>query len=107
MYATVRTYECVPDPVKAGRRVRETLVPLISEIDGFIAYYWVDAGYGVMVSISVFEDQVGAEASNARAADWVRENPEVLPRARHGSPQAWSWPTNPLSPPTAHGLATA
>jgi hypothetical protein len=79
MYATIRRYEGVPDRAKAGRRVSETFLPLISDIDGFIAYYWVDAGYGVMVSTSVFEDQAGAEASNERAADWVRENPEVLP----------------------------
>jgi len=79
MYATVRTYEGVPDPAKAGRRVSETFVPLTSEIDGFIAYYWVDAGNGVMVSASVFDDQTGAEASNEKAADWVRENPGMLP----------------------------
>jgi hypothetical protein len=78
MYATVRTYEGVPDPAKAGRRVRETFVPVISEIDGFTAYYWIDAGYGVMVSISVFEDQAGAQLSNEQAARWVRENPGVL-----------------------------
>jgi len=27
-----------------------------------------------MVSTSVFEDQAGAEESNRRAADWVRQN---------------------------------
>jgi hypothetical protein len=79
MYATVRTYEGVPDPAKAGRSVSETFVPLISEVDGFIAYYWIDAGNGVMVSTSVFEDQAGAEASNEKAARWVRENPGMLP----------------------------
>jgi len=79
MYATVRTYEGVPNPAEAGRRVSETFVPLVSEIEGFVAYYWVDAGNGVMVSTSVFEDQAGADASNERAADWVRENPGMLP----------------------------
>jgi len=79
MHATVRTYEGVPNPAEAGRRVSETFVPLISEIDGFVAYYWADAGNGVMVSTSVFEDQAGAKASNERAAGWVRENPGVLP----------------------------
>ena len=79
MYATVRRYEGVTDPAEAGRLVREGFIPLISEIDGFIAYYWVDAGDGVMVSTSVFDDQAGAEASNERAAGWVRENPGLLP----------------------------
>ncbi|WP_235454882.1 hypothetical protein [Streptomyces olivochromogenes] len=43
------------------------------QIPGFVAYYWVDAGDGVMVSTSVFEDRAGAEASVARATDFVRE----------------------------------
>ena len=58
----------------------EGFLPIISEIDGFVAYYFVDAGDGVMVSTGVFEDQAGAEASTERAADWVAENlAELLP----------------------------
>ena len=74
MYATVRRYEGVTDPSEAGRRVNEGFVPLISQVPGFVAYYWVDAGGGVMISTSVFQDQSGAEESNKRAADYVREN---------------------------------
>ena len=74
MYATVRRYEGVTDPREAGRRVKEGFTSLISQIPGFLAYYWVDAGDGVMVSTSVFENQAGAEESNRRAADYVREN---------------------------------
>ncbi len=74
MYATIRWYEGVTDPVEAGRRVREGFVPLISEMEGFVAYYWVDAGNGVMLSTSVFETQAEEEASTEQAADFVREN---------------------------------
>jgi hypothetical protein len=74
MYATVRRYEGVTDPAEAGRRVAEGFVPLIKQIPGFVAYYWVDAGGGLMASTSVFEDRAGAEASTERAADWVQEN---------------------------------
>jgi hypothetical protein len=74
MYATVRRYEGVTDPSETGRRVNEGFVPLISQIPGFVAYYWVDAGGGVMISTSVFQDQSGAEESNRRAADYVRQN---------------------------------
>ncbi|MFJ7955824.1 hypothetical protein ACIQ62_05970 [Streptomyces sp. NPDC096319] len=49
-------------------------MPLLRQVPGFVAYYWVDAGGGVMVSTSVFEDRSGAEESIARAADFVREN---------------------------------
>jgi len=78
MYATVRRYEGVSDPSEAGRRVNEGFVPLTSKVPGFIAYYWVDAGGGVMISTSVFQDQSSAEESNKRAADYVRENLAAL-----------------------------
>ena len=54
--------------------MNEGFVPLISQIPGFVAYYWVDAGSGVMISTSVFQDQASAEESNRRAADYVRQN---------------------------------
>ena len=80
MYATVRRYEGVTNPSEAARRVNEGFVPLISQIPGFVAYYWVDAGGGVMISTSVFQDQASAEESNRRAADYVRQNlVSVLP----------------------------
>ena len=74
MYVTVRRYEGVTDPQETGRRVKEGFVPLISQIPGFVAYYFIDAGGGVMVSTSVYEDQAGEEESNRRAADFVREH---------------------------------
>ena len=81
MYATVRRYEGVTDPSEAGRRVNEGFVPLISKVPGFVAYYWVDAGGGVMISTGVFQDQSSAEESDRKAADWVRDNnmAEVMP----------------------------
>ena len=80
MYATVRRYEGVTNPTEAARRVNEGFVPLISQVPGFVAYYWVDAGSGVMISTSVFQDQASAEESNRRAADYVRQNlVSVLP----------------------------
>ena len=81
MYATVRRYEGITNPAEAGRRVDEGFVPLISQLPGFIAYYWVDAGGGVMISTSIFENQSGAEESTKRAADYVRENmASLLPK---------------------------
>ncbi|WP_144122610.1 hypothetical protein [Catellatospora sichuanensis] len=74
MYATVRRYDGVTDPLEAGRRVKDGFVPIVSAVPGILAYYWVDAGNGVMVSTSVFESRDGAEESNRRAAEWVKEN---------------------------------
>jgi hypothetical protein len=74
MYATVRRYQGATNPAEAGRRVEEGFLPLIEDISGFVAYYWVDAGNGVMLSMSVFRDQAGAEQSNVTAKEWVAEN---------------------------------
>ncbi|CCF82322.1 hypothetical protein [Nitrolancea hollandica] len=74
MYAAVRRYQGVTDPREVGRRVNEGFVPLISHIPGFVGYYFIDAGDGVMISTSIFENRASAEESNRQAADWVRNN---------------------------------
>ena len=80
MYAVVRRYEGVTDPAEAARLVNEGFVPLMRQVSGFVAYYWIDAGDGVMVSTSVFQDQAGAEESISTAADFVRDHlASVLP----------------------------
>lgn len=95
MYAAVRRYEGVVDPAEAGRLVNERFVPLVRQITGFVAYYWADAGNGVMVSTSVFQDQAGAEESVARAADFVRDNLASLipnpPQVTAGEVVASAW----------------
>ena len=73
MYAAVRRYEGVTDPREVTRRVAEGFVPLISQVPGFVAYYFLDAGGGTMISTTVYEDRAGAEESNRRAASFVRE----------------------------------
>jgi hypothetical protein len=73
-YLTVRRYEGVTDSKEAGRRVQEGFVPLISKMEGFVSYYWVDAGNGVMVSVSVFTSKEAALESNRKAAAWVKAN---------------------------------
>ncbi|MGX1548085.1 hypothetical protein FNH09_00525 [Streptomyces adustus] len=78
MYAAVRRYEGVADPAEAARLVNEGFVPLLRQVPGFVAYYWIDAGDGVMVSTSVYQDRSGADASNARAADFVRDHLAAL-----------------------------
>jgi hypothetical protein len=70
----VRRYEGVTDPQKAGQLVQEGFVPLISEIPGFIAYYWGDAGDGVMVSTSVFEHKDAEEQSTFVAGEFTVED---------------------------------
>ena len=73
MYVAVRRYEGVTDPQRAGQVVKEGFLPIISEMPGFIAYYWVDAGDRVMVSTSVFEHKDAEEQSTFRAGEFIAE----------------------------------
>ncbi|HYZ05719.1 MAG TPA: hypothetical protein VE691_11620 [Rubrobacter sp.] len=84
MYATVRRYEGVTDPSEVAWRVNEGFLPIIREIEGFVDYYFVDAGEGVMVSTSIFEDPSGEEESNWRAGEFVGQHlTPLLPNMPH------------------------
>ena len=78
MYVAVRRYEGVTNPSEAGRIVDEGFVPIISGMPGFVAYYLVDAGDGVMISTSVFEHKDAEEQSNFMAGEFVAEHLEPL-----------------------------
>ena len=74
MYAAVRRYEGVTDPQKVAQVGEEGFVPIISEMPGFVDYYLVDAGDGVIVSTSVFEHKDAEEQSTYRAGEFIAEN---------------------------------
>ena len=88
MYAAVRRYEGITDDAEAARLVGETFVPLLQGVPGFLAYYWIDAGDGVMASLSLFENQDGADKSVEIAHAWIVENAPTLfpnpPRVTEG-----------------------
>jgi hypothetical protein len=75
MFATIRRYEAV-DQGRISELVKtadETLVPSLSELPGFSGYYLIDAGNGVMSSISLFDTAAHADESKGLASNWVRE----------------------------------
>ncbi len=75
MYASIRRYEVRHGAeAEVVQRANEGFVPIISEASGFVAYYIVDAGNGVLATVSIFQDQAGLEESNAIAAEWVEEH---------------------------------
>ena len=74
MYVTVRRYEGITDSKEVARRVQEGFLPLLRQTRGFVAYYFADAGDGVMISTGIFQDRAGADESNQRAGEWTREN---------------------------------
>ena len=81
MYAVVRRYEGVTDPQKVAQVAEEVFVPVISEMPGFVSYYHVDAGDGVITSISVFEHKDAEEQSTFRAGELMQEHlaPSLVP----------------------------
>ena len=74
MYVAVRRFEGVTDSQKVGQVAQEGFVPIISEMPGFVAYYLVDAGDGVMVATSVFEHKDAEEQSTFVAGEFVSEH---------------------------------
>src|ERR687898_958826 len=71
MYIAVRRYEGVRDSQKVRQLVDEGFVPILSEMPGVVAFYWVDAGDGVVASTSVYEQKKAGEQSKVRAWEFV------------------------------------
>jgi heme-degrading monooxygenase HmoA len=75
MFTSIRKYN-----VKRGsadelaRRVRDSFVPLVRQMQGFRSYYLLDGGPDVLITISTFDSADAAFASNEQAANWVRNN---------------------------------
>ncbi len=75
MYASIRRYVVHPGSIDGiARQVNKGFLPIIRNLPGFVAYYVVDAGHGIGISFSIFEDQAGAERSTAAAGEYIREN---------------------------------
>ena len=79
MHLAIRRYQIDPASVDAVmQQINEGFTPLIKDADGFLAYYALKAGDGEIATVSVFEDQAGAEESIKMAADWIRQNMAAL-----------------------------
>ena len=80
------TVRGVTDPPEAGRRTADGFVPLIRDVPGLVAYHFADAGGGVMISMSVYEDQSGAEEASKRGGMGCREprRADAEPARDHG-----------------------
>jgi len=67
------------------QRVTQTFVPLLKEVDGFVAYYILEAEDGVITTMSIFEHRDGAEESDRLAAEWFKQNLEAILPALRGT----------------------
>ena len=75
MYGTIRRYEGV-DKARTDeltKKVGESFLPRLSETEGFRGYYLIEAGDGVMSSVSFFKTQEQADESTRLASTWVRD----------------------------------
>jgi hypothetical protein len=85
MHATLRRYEGVEPSrtVELTRKVDNELIPKLKELPGFSGYYLIEAGNGVMTSISLFDTAEQADKSSRIASNWVRDEKleSALPNA--------------------------
>ena len=71
MYAAIRQGKAKPGMAEElTRRIKEGAIPIISDVEGFRAYYVVYAGDDT----GIFNDYAGAEESNRRALAWIDQN---------------------------------
>jgi hypothetical protein len=87
MHAILRRYEGVESSrtVELTRKVDNELIPKLKELPGFSGYYLIEAGNGVMTSISLFDTAEQADKSTRIASNWVRD--EKLETALPNAPK--------------------
>ena len=73
MYATVRRYTANPGLADKFASRSKEIEDVMRSISGFIAYYMLRTPDGA-VTVTVCEDQTGAENTNRTAADWIKQN---------------------------------
>jgi len=75
MYAAIRQAKAKTGSAEElARRVKEGAIPIISDVDGFRAYYVVYAGDDTVTAISIFDKYEQAEEANRRAIAWIEQN---------------------------------
>ena len=72
MYASVRRYDGSEIGDRLGAR-RSEIEEVIRQAPGFRAYFLV-RGESATVSVTICDDETGADESNRIAADWLAEN---------------------------------
>ena len=75
MHATIRRYEGV-DAARTNEvtaKVNETLVADLRKLPGFAGYYLIEAGEGVISSLSLFETAEQADESNKIVSTWITD----------------------------------
>jgi heme-degrading monooxygenase HmoA len=84
MYAVVRNYTGVEGFADALMERESEVQQLLRDIAGFRAYYCIRSGPADVVTVSVYDDQAGADASVTAAREWIAA---TLPNLGVGAPR--------------------
>ena len=86
MHTSVREYQCDPAATaEIAHSADEKFADRLADQPGFLAYELIDCGDGRIVTLSVFTDREGANASADMAAEFVREELSHLSIERVGA----------------------
>jgi hypothetical protein len=75
MHATIRRYEAIDQnrTSELVKKAENSLLPSLSKLPGFNGYYLIEAGNGVISSVSLFDTAAHAEESTRVASGWLRD----------------------------------
>jgi hypothetical protein len=75
MYAAIRQAKAKTGTAEElAARIKEGAIPIISDVDGFMAYYVVYAPDDTVTAISIFNNHASAEESNRRVVAWIEKD---------------------------------
>ncbi len=75
MYAAIRQGKARAGMAEElASRIKEGVIPIVSNVPGFMAYYVVYAPDDTVTAIGIFNNVEAAEESNQRALSWIEQN---------------------------------
>jgi hypothetical protein len=73
MYVTVRRSKHFGGTDEIARRAKESLVPTLRRLPGFVSYDILSLEDNVVMGITIFENEASAEEANKSFVLWARE----------------------------------
>ena len=90
MYAAIRQGKAKTGmSEELARRIKEGAIPIVSDVEGFMAYYVVYAPDDTVTAISIFNNYAAAEESNRRVARVDRAESDA-PARRASHSDGWA-----------------
>ena len=75
MYANVRQRSFKPGKVaEAAKQIEAHVVPIVSQVPGFISFTVVQTGEHTVTIIGLYENQAAAEKAGPQAVGWVDQH---------------------------------